>query len=125
MASTRLSFSSWIACTKPSTASTFAPASRATVAQLLVEDWAVVLPLRSARLVIDESSARVTITPSETVYGSERSYLALRSSFRVIWFAIRSNRLASRPAKMASKGVWTNSTCLPSLAATACTTSMS
>ena len=56
-----------MACTKPSTASTFAPASRATWAQLLVADCAVVLPLRSARLVIELSSARVTITPSETV----------------------------------------------------------
>ena len=67
VASTRPSLSSWMACTKPSTASTFAPASRATCAQLLVADCAVVLPARLASVVIEVSSARVTITPSETV----------------------------------------------------------
>ena len=67
VASTRPSLSSCTACTKPSTASTLAPASRATWAQLLVADCAVVLPRRSARLVMVVSSARVTITPSDTV----------------------------------------------------------
>ena len=55
-----------MAWVKPSTASTLAPASRATLAQLLVMDWAAVLPLRSASEVIEVSSARVTITPSPT-----------------------------------------------------------
>src|SRR5690606_12222638 len=119
VASTRPSLSSWTACTKPSTASTSAPAPRATSAQLLVADCAVVLPARSARLVMSVLSARVTITPSDTVYGSERSYLALRSSLIATWLATRSNRPDSSPAKIASHGVCTNSTCLPSFSPTA------
>jgi len=43
----------------------------------------------------------------------------------VTWLAIRSNRFASSPAKIESKGVWTNWTFFPSLAPTAWTTSMS
>ena len=67
VASTRFCLTSVTAWVKPSTASTLAPASLATCAQLLVELCAVVLPLRSARLVIESSSVRVTMTPSETV----------------------------------------------------------
>ena len=47
MASTRPCDSSSAAWAKPSTDCTFAPASRATWAQLLVSDCAVVLPFRS------------------------------------------------------------------------------
>ena len=64
---------------KPSTDSTSAPALRAISAQLLVGFCAVRLPLRSASDLIELSSARVTITPSQIEYGSERSYFCLRS----------------------------------------------
>ncbi|SFR27800.1 hypothetical protein SAMN04488564_111254 [Lentzea waywayandensis] len=65
IASTRPCWSSAAAWAKPSTASTRAPASRATLAQLLVLDWAVVLPLRSAIDLIRSSPVRRTITPRE------------------------------------------------------------
>ena len=71
IASTRPCRSSSAACANPSTDWTSAPASRATWAQLLVSDWAVVLPSRSARLVMSSVSAAVTITPWENVYGVE------------------------------------------------------
>jgi len=67
-----------IAWVKPSTASTRAPALRATSDQLLVAFSAATLPLRSASDLIELSSARVTMTPSPTEYGCGRSYLALR-----------------------------------------------
>ena len=63
----------------PSTDSTSEPASRAISAQLLVGFCAVRLPLRSASDLIELSSLRVTITPCEIEYGSERSYFCLRS----------------------------------------------
>ena len=61
-------------------------------------------------MVIELSSARVTITPSPTEYGSDRSYFALRSSLIVTSLATMSNRLASSAAKIESHGVSTNST---------------
>ena len=54
-----------------------------------------------------------------TVYGSEKSYLALRSSLMDTWLAITSKRPASRPAKMASHWVSSNFTSTPSFSATA------
>src|SRR2546421_723508 len=76
VASTRPCLSSWMACTKPSTASTLQPASEATLLQLLVEDCAQVLPRRSGRPLIERSSERATMTPSEVVYGRDSEYLA-------------------------------------------------
>ena len=108
--STRPWFSSLIAWVKPSTASTLAPASRATWAQLLVAFSAATLPFRSASDLIELSSARVTMTPSPTEYGSDRSYLAWRSGLIVTSLATTSNRLASSAANIESHGVSTNST---------------
>ena len=48
---------------------TFAPASWATCAQLLLAVWAVVRPSRSASVVMSSVSSAVTITPWEYVYG--------------------------------------------------------
>ena len=75
-ASTRPSLSSGDGWENPSTDSTSAPALRAISAQLLVGYWAVRLPFRSASDLIELSSLRVTITPCEIEYGSERSYSA-------------------------------------------------
>ena len=66
--------SSVMAWVKPSTASTRAPASRATCAQLLVTVSPATLPLMSASDLTELSLARVTMTPSPTEYGSDRSY---------------------------------------------------
>ena len=65
IASTRPWPSSAAAWANPSTDWTLAPASFATCAQLLVSDWAVVLPLRSASEVMPLVPAAVTITPWE------------------------------------------------------------
>ena len=124
-ASTRPWLSRVIAWVKPSTGSSFAPASRATWAQLLVMVAPTVLPLRSFSDLIESSLARVIMTPSATEYGSDRSYLALRSGEIVTSLATMSNRLASSAAKMESHGVWTNSTFFPSLSPTAVATSTS
>lgn len=67
IASTRPWVSSAAAGANPSTDSTSAPASLATWAQLLVSDWAVVLPLRSARVVMPLVPFATTITPREYV----------------------------------------------------------
>ncbi len=67
VASTPSFFSSWMACTNPSTASTLQPAPDATLLQLLVEDCAQTLPFRWGKVVMPGLSARVTITPSEVV----------------------------------------------------------
>ena len=67
VASTRFCFSRVMAWVKPSTDSTSAPASLATLAQLDVRLCADFLPLRSASEETEESSARVAMTPSETV----------------------------------------------------------
>ena len=114
-----------MAWVKPSTDSTRAPALRATSDQLLVAFSAATLPFRSASVLIELSSARVTITPSPTEYGSDRSYLALRSSLIVTSLATTSKRLASSAANIASHGVSTNSTLTPSLSPTAFATSTS
>ena len=114
-----------MAWANPSTDSTWAPALRAISAQLLVGFCAVRLPLRSASDLIELSSLRVTITPCEIEYGSERSYFCLRSSLIVTSLATMSNRSASSAANMASHGVSTNSTSTPSFSATALATSTS
>ena len=62
---------------------------------------------------------RVTITPSENVYGSDSAYRASRSAFLVTWLATTSKRSASRLAKMASQGASTNSAFTPIRSATA------
>ena len=67
VASTRDCLSSVMAWVKPSTDSTWAPASLATSAQLLVRLCADFLPSRLASEVIDVSSARVAMTPSDHV----------------------------------------------------------
>ena len=110
---------------KPSTLCTFAPAPRATCAQLLVSDWAVVLPLRSARVLMSFVPAAVTITPCEYVYGAENRYCASRSGLIVTWLAITSIRLASSAGKIASNGDCTNLSSQPAFLATASITSTS
>ena len=125
VASTRCCLTSVTAWVKPSTASTLAPALVATWAQLLVALCAVVLPWRSDSWVIELSSVRVMITPSETVYGADSAYLPSRSAFLVTWLATTSKRSESRLANSASKGASTNSGRAPSLPATAVITSMS
>ena len=119
VASTRPCLSSVIACAHPSTASTFAPLCCASLYQLLVRDCAVVLPFRSSKEWMLSLSDLVTITPVLTVYGVEKSYFALRSSVMETWLATTSNRLASRPAKMASNCVSWKAGLTPSFAATA------
>ena len=109
----------------PSTDSTSEPALRAISAQLLVGFCAVRLPFRSANDLIESSSLRVTITPCEIEYGSERSYFCLRSSLIVTSFATISKRSASSAANIASHGVSTNSTSTPSFSPTAFATSTS
>lgn len=93
-----------MAWVKPSTASTRAPASRATSDQLLAAFSAATLPFRSSSVVIESSSARVTMTPSPTEYGCDRPYLARRSALMVTSLATTSNRPASRAANIASHG---------------------
>jgi hypothetical protein len=56
-----------MAWVKPSTDSTWAPASLATLVQLLVRLCADFLPLREASEVIEASSARAATTPSDHV----------------------------------------------------------
>src|SRR3954453_18541516 len=71
------------------------------------------------------SSLFTTTTPGLMVYGVENSYFALRSGVIDTWFAIASNRPASRPAKIASHWVSSKFTSTPSFAATARITSTS
>ena len=71
------------------------------------------------------SAAGTTTTPGLTEYGSEKSYLALRSSLIETWFAITSKRSPSRPANIASHWVSSNSGSTPSFSATAVITSTS
>ena len=71
------------------------------------------------------SSARVTMTPSPTEYGLDRSYFSSRSGVIVTSFATTSNRLASSAAKIESQGVSTNSTLTPIFSPTARATSTS
>ena len=87
--------------------------------QLLVSDCAVVLPSRSSKLEIESSSSFTTMTPGETVYGALKRYFSSRSGLIETWFAMTSKRPASRPAKIASHCVSSNSTSRPSLSATA------
>src|SRR3954453_8989357 len=103
--STLLWFSSLIAWVNPSTVSTRAPALRATSDQLLVAFSAATLPLKSASEEVVLAFARVTMTPSPTEYGTDRSYFAFRSAVMVGSLATTSNRLASRAAQMESQGV--------------------
>jgi hypothetical protein len=123
--STRPCLSSVMAWVKPSTGSTCAPASVATSANELVVDCALRLPLTSASDLTLSSSARVTTTPFETVYGSENRYFFSRSGVIVTWLAMTSYRSASSPAKIASNCVSLNSTSMPSSAPTAWATSTS
>src|SRR3954447_21524584 len=88
--STRPWFSREMAWVKPSTVSTRAPALRATSDQLLVAFSAATLPLRSASEVMELSLARVTMTPSPTEYGTDRSYFAFRSAVMVTSLATTS-----------------------------------
>jgi hypothetical protein len=125
VASTRPCCSSATDCAQPSTASTFAPDSVASSFQLLVSDWAVVLPSRSSNDEIDVSPSFTTMTPRETVYGSLKRYCSSRSGVIDTWFAMTSNRPASRPAKIASHCVSSNAISRPSFSATASATSTS
>ena len=99
VASTRPCCSSATACAQPSTASTVAPLSCASSYQLLVSDWAVVLPSRSSKLEIESSSSATTMTPGETVYGSLKRYFSSRSGLIETWLAMTSKRPASRPGE--------------------------
>ena len=54
------------------------------------------LPLMSSSDLTELSSALVTMTPSPTEYGSDRSYFCFRSALIVTSLATTSNRLASR-----------------------------
>src|SRR4051812_26147297 len=74
---------------------------------------------------MSSSSLFTTTTPGLMVYGVENSYFALRSGVIDTWFAIASNRPASRPAKIASHWVSSNFASTPSFAATARITSTS
>ncbi|MNN33193.1 hypothetical protein D3C81_1469390 [compost metagenome] len=113
MASIRPEVKRSIAWLKPSVSTISAPFLRAMSDRLLVSDCPAFLPFKSAKLLISLLFSPTINTALETIYGSEKSYLTLRSSVIDTSLKITSKRLASIPAKMPSHCVSKNSGSTP------------